>query len=84
LRLDQLQRRKAAVIVGLRQPADEHESDLVLRLAEIGFIPGEEVRIVAHGFPGLEPLAVRIGHTTFALRAHEAALVEVAPLESAA
>ena len=53
--------------------------ELVLRLTEIGFVPGEAVRIVASGVPGREPLAVRLGHTTFALRRHEAALVRVTP-----
>jgi ferrous iron transport protein A len=44
---------------------------------EIGFLPGESVRIVATGFPAGDPLAVRIGQATFALRRHEAALVRV-------
>jgi ferrous iron transport protein A len=29
--------------------------------------------------PGREPIAVRLGHTTFALRRHEAALIRVMP-----
>ena len=40
---------------------------------------GEAVRIVASGLPGREPLAVRLGHTTFALRRHEAAFIRVTP-----
>jgi len=38
------------------------------------------VRVIAHGYPGHDPLAVRVGHTTFALRSHEAALVQVQPV----
>ena len=53
------------------------DRELALRLTEIGFIPGEAVRIVASGVPGREPLAVRLGHTTFALRRHEASLIRV-------
>ena len=49
------------------------------RLADLGFVPGEYVRIVARGVLGGEPLAVRIGRSTFALRRHEAACVRVIP-----
>lgn len=52
---------------------------LGLRLAELGFLPGESVRIVARGLLGREPIAVRIGTGTFALRLFEAACVRVCP-----
>ncbi len=77
--LDRLPRNTAATIVAVAQPADDHDRSLVLRMSEIGFVPGEQVRIVAHGFLGREPLAVRVGRSTFALRSHEAALVQVRP-----
>ena len=51
--------------------------DLGLRLLELGFVPGEPLRVVARGFPGGEPMAVRIGNTTFALRRFEADHVTV-------
>ncbi len=54
-----------------------HDSELVLRLIEIGFLPGERIRVIARGQPGNEPLAVRIGHTTFALRRFEAEFIRV-------
>ncbi|KAF1043821.1 FeoA family protein [Xylophilus sp.] len=76
--LHELPRHQVALVVGLQAARDATEQVAVLRLAEIGFVPGEEVRVVAHGFPGGEPLAVRIGQTTFALRRNEAALVQVA------
>ena len=63
--------------------SDEGDEGLLLRLMEIGFLPGETVRIVATGFPGPDPLAVRIGQATFALRRHEASKVLV-ELEAAA
>jgi ferrous iron transport protein A len=53
--------------------------ELALRLAELGFLPGESVRIVARGFLAREPLAVRVGTGTFALRRFEAAAIRVAP-----
>ncbi len=79
LRLDQLPSHQWATVLDVLRPAKEADCDLVLRLSEIGFVPGQAVCIVASGVPGREPLAVRLGHTTFALRRHEAALVHVAP-----
>jgi len=49
------------------------------RLMEIGFIPGEPLKVLHKGFFGGEPIAVRIGHSTFALRRFEAALISVIP-----
>ena len=54
------------------------------RLAELGFLPGELVRIVARGFFAREPIAVRIGTGTFALRRFEAACIRVVPEPTAA
>jgi len=79
LRLDQLPDRQWATVLDVARSADPQDQDLVLRLTEIGFVPGEAVRIVASGVPGREPLAVRLGHTTFALRRHEATLIHVVP-----
>lgn len=66
-----------AEVVGLALTSDEEDRGVALRLLEIGFLPGESVRVIAHGYPGHDPMAVRVGHTTFALRSHEAALVQV-------
>lgn len=74
--LDQLAVNQPARVVDLASSEGEDEN-LLLRLMEIGFLPGECVRIVATGFPGPDPLAVRIGQATFALRRHEAAQVLV-------
>jgi ferrous iron transport protein A len=43
-------------------------------LAEIGFLPGERVQIMARAMMG-DPLVVRVGDSTFALRRAEAACV---------
>ncbi len=79
LRLDQLPDNQWATVLDVARPEAADDRDLALRLTEIGFVPGEAVRIVATGFAGREPLAVRLGHTTFALRRHEAALIRVEP-----
>ncbi len=47
------------------------------RLRELGFVKGEEVRLVAKGPVGGEPLLVQVGFTRFALRISEAKRVVV-------
>jgi len=59
--------------------ADGAAPDMGRRLAELGFLPGEAVRIVARGLVAREPIAVRIGTGTFALRLFEAACIRVCP-----
>ena len=79
LSLDQLPSHQWATVLEVTLPESADDRELVLRLTEIGFVPGEAVRIVASGVPGREPLAVRLGHTTFALRRHEASFIHVTP-----
>ena len=52
-------------------------------LEEIGFIAGEQVMLMARGLPGGDPLVVRIGQSTFALRRAEAACVRVVSADRA-
>jgi len=74
-----------ARVVGVRAAGATAEArELALRLLEIGFVEGEPVRVIAHGHPGREPIAVRIGGTTFALRRFEAEQVLVAPAAATA
>lgn len=57
---------------------DLHANDAIaLRLRELGFVKGEEVRLVAKGPVGGEPLLVQVGFTRFALRISEAKRVVV-------
>jgi len=70
--LGALSRGARARVVGMRPAQGEDEIALTRRLREIGFVEGEPVRVIAHGCPGREPIAVRIGRTTFALRRFEA------------
>ncbi len=46
-------------------------------LAEIGFMPGEHVAVMAKGMLGGDPLVVRVGTSTFAIRRAEAACIEL-------
>jgi len=77
--LHQLACHVQAEVVAMNPCEDDQDRQVALRLLEIGFLPGESVRVIGHGVPGHDPLAVRIGHSTFALRSHEAALVQVCP-----
>ena len=56
-------------------PEIEHQ------LAEIGFIPGEKVTVLRKNFFGGDPMMIRIGLSTFALRKQEATLIEVEDLK---
>ena len=47
------------------------------QLEEIGFLPEEQVAVMARAFPGGDPLVVRVGLSTFALRRAEARCVEL-------
>jgi ferrous iron transport protein A len=47
-------------------------------LTDIGFVPGEPVMLLRRGLLGGDPLVVRIGVSTFALRRAEASCVRVA------
>lgn len=56
---------------------DPRAPERARQLEEIGFCPGERVMVMARGFPGGDPLVVRIGQSTFALRGAEAACVQI-------
>jgi len=58
--------------------APEHAPEWAQWLEEIGFLPGELVRVMARGVPGADPLVIRVGESTFALRRAEAECVAVA------
>ena len=72
--------------LGLHEPATvlavaapPHAPEWADWLAQIGFLPGELVTLTARGRPGGDPLVVRVGDSTFALRRAEAACVQVMP-----
>ena len=49
-------------------------------LAESGFLPGEPVSVTSRSGWGGDPMVVRIGQSTFALRRAEAACIQVEPV----
>ncbi|MDN3921906.1 FeoA family protein [Roseateles violae] len=63
--------------------APSHAPEWAGWLEEIGFLPGEPVRVMARGVPGADPLVVRVGESTFALRRAEAECVKVGRAEAA-
>ena len=77
MRLDELAAGMDAIIdhVEHRQPNDS----VAHRLGELGFVPGEPVRVVAVGPIGGDPMAVKVGFTRFALRRSEASRVLLQP-----
>src|SRR5260370_35867525 len=81
IRLRALQLGPRARVVSVAAPDAAAPAELGRRLAELGFLPGEAVRIVARGLMARAPIAVRIGTGTFALRLFEAACIRVCPDE---
>jgi ferrous iron transport protein A len=65
----------AATVVSVSPPPDAPEWGEWLEA--IGFLPGERVAIVAATPLGRDPLVVRVGDSTFALRQVEAACIGV-------
>jgi len=62
-------------VKALQAPA--HAPEWKQMLEELGFVAGEHVAVLARAMPGADPLVVRIGQSTFALRRAEAACVEL-------
>jgi ferrous iron transport protein A len=70
---------QAGIIVRVRTVPEQSDDATVQRLGELGFLPGEPVRLMRRGPGGREPIAVQVGDTLFALRYVEAHCVEVEP-----
>jgi ferrous iron transport protein A len=79
--LDALQAGQSATVIhlapGSHGPAAAG-ADVSRRLMELGFVPGERIRMLKRGLPG-GPVAVKVGQSTFALRRFEAALISIQP-----
>ena len=72
-----LRKGDCATVVGLAVTTGPEQSAIRMRLLELGFAAGEKIRVVAESFPRRDPMAVRLGNTTFALRRHEAAMIHI-------
>ena len=68
-----------ARVAALRGGGGAVDAAVLQRLAELGFIPGEPVRVLRRGPGGREPIAVLVAQTQFALRLLEARCIEVTP-----
>jgi ferrous iron transport protein A len=82
LPLAQLRRGQIATVSALVESAAidsgrDASQSLVTRLRDLGFVPGARCEVVARMWLGGDPIAVRIGGSTFALRRAEAAAVRV-------
>lgn len=76
-RLSDLPNGAHATVLGVSAASSDADEQMLLRLAELGFLPGEPVQMLRRGPGGREPLAVQIGETLFGLRLIEAQCVEV-------
>ena len=79
--LDALKAGQSATVIHLAPSAHGDGAagaDVSRRLMELGFVPGERIRMLKRGLPG-GPVAVKVGQSTFALRRFEAALVSIQP-----
>ena len=84
--LADLRRGEAALVAGLADAAgfeDGHGSGAVVlaRLRDLGFVAGARCEVIAKMWPVGDPMVVRVGGSTFALRRAEAAAVRVTRLE---
>jgi len=84
MKLSELKTGARARVVSVAPAEGASPQELGRRLAELGFLPGEAVRVVARGLLSREPIAVRVGTGTFALRLFEAACIRVCPEQTPA
>jgi ferrous iron transport protein A len=80
--LAQLRTGQVATVLGLSESTGldagrDASQSLLARLRDLGFVPGARCEVMARMWLGGDPIAVRIGGSTFALRRAEAAAVRV-------
>lgn len=80
--LAMLKKGDSATVVGLASAEGAEQLAIKVRLLELGFAVGEKIRVIAESFPRRDPMAVRVGNTTFALRRAEAAMIQVTPAQA--
>ena len=83
MKLVDLPRDVRARVVAVHDNGEDRSADVVARrLRELGFVSGEPVRVSGYGPFGRDPLLVRIGTSSFALRRSEAVRIEVKPIDA--
>lgn len=75
--LHQMRLRSIGRVVRVDAVAAGQPAERARQLADIGFVPGESVSVLARAWPGADPLVVAVGQSRFALRRVEAACVLV-------
>ena len=80
--LADLRRGESALVSGLAatmafDDRSEDSAALLARLRDLGFVAGARCQVIARMWLGGDPLVVRIGGSTFALRRAEAAAIRV-------
>ncbi|HYH19558.1 MAG TPA: FeoA family protein [Azospirillum sp.] len=83
IRLASLRKGQPAHVTGVDEgavattlPAGELER----RMIEMGLVEGARIEILHEGFPGRDPIAVRVNEHTVAMRRAEARAIRVAPV----
>jgi ferrous iron transport protein A len=87
--LAELQRGESALVASLAEVAgfeDGRGSGAIVlaRLRDLGFVAGARCEVIAKMWPVGDPMVVRVGGSTFALRRTEAAAVQVTRLAALA
>ncbi len=77
LYLDRLPKGKKATVVALADPTCAHTAKNVQRLQDLGFLPGQTVKILQRGLRKTAPLAVMLEQTLWALRHEEARCIQI-------
>jgi ferrous iron transport protein A len=79
--LAELRRGEAGVVEELTSSEigtnEKERNSMLARLRDLGFVPGAHCEVIARMWFGGDPIAVRIGGSTFALRRVEADAVRV-------
>ncbi len=77
--LDECRKGAQVRIVDLQSQAlfGAQDERVTLRLKELGFLPGAQLKVIGFGLLGSDPLAVQVNGTKFALRRAEAAKIRV-------
>lgn len=73
--LDALPTGKSATVLAVQAPLGQPE--WARQLEDLGFVAGERVSVLTRGLPGGDPLVVRVGLSTYALRRAEARCVQI-------
>jgi ferrous iron transport protein A len=75
--LDQLPLQEVGKVKCVR--SSDQSSLMARQLEDIGFVQGEHVQVLKRAWIGGDPMVVRVGLSTFALRKSEAQLIELEP-----